>query len=893
VFEMWGALLNGGRLVVVPTPTTRNPDEFLDLLVGEGVTVLSQTPTAFRSLAAAAADGDGRVDRLVLRAVVFAGEKLDVADLRPWVERMGLGRPVLVNMYGITETTVHTTFYRIGEVDFAPDAGSRVGVPLSDLTVRLLDAHGELVPVGVPGEVHVSGPGLARAYLNRPGLTARRFLPDPFGVPGERMYRSGDLARLLVDGTLEVLGRIDDQVKIRGYRIELGEIQAALAVLDGIREAVVVVREDVPGEKRLTAYCVTVDESIELDLAQVRERLRQVLPEYMVPAAFVVLERVPVTANGKLDKHALPAPDQDSYAHTAYVAPRSQSEKQIAGVWTEILGTERVGVHDSFFDLGGDSIRAVALVGALRSAGFPTTVRDVFAARTVAGLAAVTGLALPESLATVGVAPFALIGDEDRVKLPADVVDAYPLSQIQTGMVVEMFADTGRNLYHNVSTYRIRDTDTFSPEAFTQASAILVARHEALRTSIHLTGYSRPLQLVHATAEPAVGVTRLTGLDEAGTRERLEAFTAAERGTLFDLDAPPLMRYHAHTSDTDPGGWWISITECHPVMEGWSYHTLLMELLTTYRSLRDGRTPETPEPAAVRYADFIAAELDALASPEHAAYWQRVVDGRTPFALPTGLNATDFGAPVTTHQVGVPWHDLEGGLRALARSAGASLKSVMVAAHTKVMSQLTDQASFHLGLVCDARPEATGADRVPGMYLNTLPFPVDPMTGTWRDLVRRTFEREIELWPHRHFPMPAIQRQAGAGRLINVSFNYQDFRQVDHDLIDAHGGIDDSPTEHTLTVSCRAGHVILTHVTPTLAPEHAQRIADMYRAVLEAMANRPDHRAQVTYLPEGEREFILGSGPVAADSGDRTVHELFELRAAATPGAVAVTAGDV
>ncbi|MFE4977252.1 amino acid adenylation domain-containing protein, partial [Kitasatospora sp. NPDC056651] len=895
VFEMWGALLNGGRLVVVPTPTTRNPDGFLDLLVDEQVTVLSQTPTAFRSLVAAAADGDGRVDRLVLRAVVFAGEKLDVADLRPWVERVGLERPVLANMYGITETTVHTTFHRMSEADFAPGAGSRVGVALSDLTVRLLDAHGDLVPVGVPGEIHVSGPGLARAYLNRPGLTAQRFVPDPFGAPGERMYRSGDLARLLADGTLEVLGRIDDQVKIRGYRIELGEIQAELAALDDVREAVVIVREDTPGDKRLTAYYTTGDEGADLDLAQVREQLRQVLPDYMVPAAFVALDVLPLTANGKLDKRALPAPGQESFAHTAYVAPRSPDEEQIAGVWTRVLGVERVGVHDSFFDLGGDSIRAVGLVGALRSAGFPATVRDVFAARTVAGLAAVTGQAQPQSVATVGVAPFALIGDDDRAKLPAGVVDAYPLSQIQTGMVVEMLADTGRNLYHNVSTYRIRDTDSFSPEAFTQAAAILVERHEALRTSIHLTGYGRPMQLVHAAAEPAVGVTHLTGLDEAGTRERLEAFTTAERATLFDLGAPPLMRYHAHTSDTDPGGWWISVTECHPVMEGWSYHTLLMELLTTYRHLRHGRTPEVPTPAEVRYADFIAAELDALASPEHAAYWQRVVDDRTPFSLPAGLHqaGADPRRPVRTHQVGVPWHDLEDGLRALARSAGASLKSVMIAAHTKVMSQLTDQRSFHLGLVCDARPEATGADRVPGMYLNTLPFPVDPITGTWHDLVQRTFAQEIELWPHRHFPMPAIQRQTGTGRLINTSFNYQDFRQVDHDLIDAHGGIDDSPTEHTLTVSCRAGYVILTHTTPALAPEHAQRIADMYRAVLEAMAHHPHHPAHTTHLPAGEREFILGSGLAAVEPVDSCVHELFEAQASATPGAVAVTAGEV
>ncbi|MBW8793196.1 MAG: amino acid adenylation domain-containing protein, partial [Streptomyces sp.] len=374
VFELWGALLFGGSVVVVGREVTRSPEEFLDLLVERGVTVLSQTPSAFRSLVAAAGSGDERIDRLSLRAVVFAGEKLEMPELAPWVARLGLDRPALVNMYGITETTVHTTFYRVAEADLEPGGVNPVGRPLSDLRVYLLNRSGRLVPVGVPGEMYVAGPGVARGYLNRPELTAERFVPDPFGGPGARLYRSGDLAVRRADGSLEFLGRIDDQVKIRGFRIELGEIEVALAGQDGVREAVVLARETVSGDRGLVGYVVP-DAGAVVDVAVLRAGLGRVLPEYMVPSAVVVLDVLPLTANGKLDKRALPVPDEDAFARAVFVAPRTPLEDRIAAAWREVLGVERVGVLDSFFDLGGDSIRAVSLVGALRAQGVDVAVR--------------------------------------------------------------------------------------------------------------------------------------------------------------------------------------------------------------------------------------------------------------------------------------------------------------------------------------------------------------------------------------------------------------------------------------------------------------------------------------------------------------------------------------
>ncbi|MCZ4087496.1 non-ribosomal peptide synthetase, partial [Streptomyces antarcticus] len=891
VFEMWGALLHGGTLVVVPRDVTRSPDDFLDLLVEQGVTVLSQTPTAFRSLVSAAAEGDPRVDGLVLRHVVFAGEKLEFPELAPWVERRGLRAPVLVNMYGITETTVHTTFYEVLAGDLERAAGNPVGHPLSDLRVRLLDANGNLVPVGVPGEIHVGGPGVARGYLNRPELTAERFVPDPFGPAGSRLYKSGDLARRRPDGSLDFLGRIDHQVKIRGYRVELGEIEAALAGHPGVRDAVVIAREDTPGDKRLVGYVVP-NGAAAPETAELRAFLGKDLPDYMVPAAIVPLERIPLTANGKLDQRALPAPRLAAFNQSEYVAPRTPVEEQVAAVWATALELEQVGVLDSFFDLGGDSIRAVALVGALRSAGFDLSVRDVFDRRTVAELCELlTGRAALTADQLTLVQPFEMISDEDRARLPEGVLDAYPLSQIQTGMVIEMLADEEKNHYHNCSCFRILDDKPFDYEAFRRAGAELVARHDMLRTSVHLTDYSVPMQLVHEHAEVPIGMRDLSHLDAEELQTSLEQFVLDERADAFDLTTPTLMRFHAHVTT---GSWWISVTECHPIMEGWSYHSLLMELITTYHRLRDGLEPEPYDRPEVRFADSIAGELASLASDADRDYWRGITGGYEKFTLPTGWTG-DTDAPRGKHHVRVVWEDLEPALRALATRARASLKSVMLSAFGKVMSQLTDAKDFHAGLVFDVRPEITGADSVFGMYLNTLPFAFDRMPATWQELVQNTFAREVEAWEHRRHPLPAVQREiGGTQRLIDVFFNYQDFRQVDANLVDDGVGIDDSPTEFPLTISSRVKSIFLTADSWSLTSEHTERIGVMFRAVLEAMAADPAGDARTPLVPEEERARLTGAWAVnPTEPVTRTVYELFEEQAARTPDAVAVVDGDL
>ncbi|MEU1661982.1 amino acid adenylation domain-containing protein, partial [Streptomyces griseofuscus] len=357
VWELWGPLLHGGRLVVVPFEVSRSAGEFLGLLVREGVTVLNQTPSAFYQLMQADRDDPAVGDGLALRYVVFGGEALDLGRLASWYERRGESGPTLVNMYGITETTVHVTHLPLDAEKCVTGAGSGIGEGIPDLRLYVLDSGLCPVPVGVAGELYVAGAGLARGYLNRAGLTAERFVADPFGVSGSRMYRTGDLVRWSAEGQLEYLGRIDDQVKVRGFRIELGEIESVLAGHPEVAQAAVIVREDRPGDKRLVGYAVAVAGSV-VDPAELRAYVAESVPDYMVPAAVMVLDALPLTPNGKLDRRALPAPE--FAAGTSGRAPRTEQEEILCQVFAEVLGVERVSIDDNFFELGGHSLLAVS-----------------------------------------------------------------------------------------------------------------------------------------------------------------------------------------------------------------------------------------------------------------------------------------------------------------------------------------------------------------------------------------------------------------------------------------------------------------------------------------------------------------------------------------------------
>ncbi|HEU0078864.1 MAG TPA: amino acid adenylation domain-containing protein, partial [Longimicrobiaceae bacterium] len=898
VWEIWGALLHGGRLVVVPYLTSRSPEAFLRLLAEEGVTVLSQTPSAFRALMAAeVAAGPERIG-LSLRVVVFGGEALEPSSLRGWTERHGTERPRLVNMYGITETTVHVTYRELGAEDVERGGRSPVGVPIPDLRVYVVDGELEPVPAGVPGELLVGGAGVARGYLGRAELTAERFVPDGLGSgAGERLYRSGDRARWLPGGELEYLGRIDEQVKVRGYRIEPGEVEAALLRQAGVREAVVVAREDAPGEKRLEGYVVG---DAGLVGSEVREGVRGIVPEYMVPSAVVVLESVPLTANGKVDRRALPGPESwggEAEAGAGYEAPRTPAEEVLAAVWAEVLGVPRVGVHDNFFAAGGDSILAVRVVARARERGVELSVADLFETSTVEELAERTARGTPEGALLEAILrrdrrPFDLVREEDRRRLPDDAEDAYPLSSLQAGMLYHQGLTPDAPAYHNVDSAHL--TGRFDEACFRAAVQRAMDRQENLRTSFHLEGFGEPLQVVHRHAVMPIEVEDVRHLDAEAQEAVIRACVDREFATPFDLTRAPLMRMRVHLrADTR---FQLTLAESHAVNDGWSLTSLLAEVLVDHAALLRGEPlPERPLPP-VRFRDFVELERATMSSGASREFWAERLAGFTPGRLPRLPAAFREPGRRGTELVLVPLApEVKQGLHELARSLAVPLKSVLLAAHLKVLGLATGQTDVVTGLATNGRPEVAGGTEVRGLFLNTVPLRVELRDGSWEELVRQAYRAETEILPHRRYPLALLQQEHGPEPLTEVSFNlvrFHSFAQaMESGAAEILDGVALGDTSYTLRVAARL-HPVTSDIAFTfdyqaaeLTREQAEGLADRYRRVMEAMVADPARRHGAVPPVSGaeRRQLESWNATERRFSDGACLHHLIEAQARRAP----------
>ncbi|MFE3603911.1 amino acid adenylation domain-containing protein, partial [Streptomyces sp. NPDC059142] len=597
VWELWGALLTGGRLVVVDHDTSRSPTDFRSLLVSEGVTVLSQTPSAFQQLAHADAGQDPAALDARLRLVVFGGEALDPARLGDWHARHGADGPRLVNMYGITETTVHVTHLDLdADGEHGPHGASPVGRPLDHTRVHVLDDALRPVPPGVTGEMYVTGPGVARGYLGRPALTAARFVACPF-EPGTRMYRTGDTARRDADGTLTYLGRADDQVKLRGFRIEPGEVETALLGHGQVVQAAVTVREDTPGDHRLVGYLVPRDpadaagESGATLARRVREHAAALLPAHMVPAVCVPLERLPLTANGKLDRAALPAPDPETTRGEGR-GPATVREEILCAVFAEVLDVPDVGADDNFFVLGGHSMLAVRLLERLHARGVRVDMRTLFTAPTPAALAAAAGpepVAVPRATVPPGtthitpeMVPLAGLTEAElhivTDALPggaADVADIYPLGPLQEGVFFHhrLHAESGRDGGDPYVVRYVLGFDTRSRlDAFLAALSQVIGRHDVLRTALAWTGLPHPVQVVHRHVDlPVTEIDLADGRADgradghadgaAGERDAAERLLARGEEPM-DLRRAPLMDARI-AADPGTGRWLLAVRMHH------------------------------------------------------------------------------------------------------------------------------------------------------------------------------------------------------------------------------------------------------------------------------------------------------------------------------------------
>ncbi|MBJ2205652.1 amino acid adenylation domain-containing protein [Pseudomonas carnis] len=905
VWEIWGALMHGGQLLIVPQLVSRSPDECYALLCDAQVSILNQTPSAFRQLIAAQGNS---AQSHSLRQVIFGGEALEPGMLKPWYARAVNAGTQLVNMYGITETTVHVTYRALEAADVHLVGVSPIGVRIPDLQLYVLDERHEPLPLGVVGELYVGGAGVARGYLNRQALNAERFLADP--ATGLRMYKTGDLGRLLADGSVEYLGRNDDQVKIRGFRIELGEIQAHLATASGVRDAVVIAREDQPGDKRLVAYVIS---DSDLNVAALRDHLLLSLAEHMVPSAFVRLDTLPLTTNGKLDRKALPAPDADAVARREYAAPQGAVETTLAMLWQDLLNVDRVGREDNFFELGGHSLLAVKLIERMRQVDLSADVRVLFGQPTLAALAAAVGgqqtVQVPANLIqadTQAITPDMLpLVELDQAAIGhileavpggvANVQDIYGLAPLQAGILYHHLATTEGDPY--VLQVQLRFHDQGAVDGFVNALHTVIERNDILRTAILWEGLEEPVQVVLRQAPLVIERLDALGSDALGhLQQRFDP-----RHYRLDLSRASLMRL-AYAQDSHG---LVGILLLHHILLD---HTALHVLVKEMSASLHGHSAQLPD--AVQYRNYVAQARLGVTQAQHEAFFSQMLGDIDEPTLAFGLQDVN-GDGSGIHEARLPLEPaLNLGLREQARQLGVSTASLVHLAWAQVLGQVSGQQEVVFGTVLLGRMQGgEGADRALGMFINTLPLRVSVGSVGVQAGVRATHARLAQLLGHEHASLSLAQRCSGVPGSLPLFSTLLNYR---------HSAADEAPGDNPFAASGieilsseeRSNYPLVLNVDDLgsgfaltvqgVAHLDVQRVGEYMltalRHVVSALQHAPTTPLQaVSILPPSERHQVLvGFNATARQYPSQlTVSQLFEAQALARPEAPAAVQGEL
>ncbi|WP_193747035.1 non-ribosomal peptide synthetase, partial [Dickeya sp. NCPPB 3274] len=838
-----------------------------------------------------------------LRIVCTGGEAAPEAAVQSWFENYPEG-PTLLNFYGPTEATVNTTALRFQPQD---SAAISIGRPLANMAIYILDAAGQPVPVGVEGELYIGGVQVARGYLNKPELSAERFLDDPFSTEqNARMYRTGDLGRWYADGRIDYLGRNDDQVKIRGFRVELGEIETCLRADSGVTDTVVMIRRGAQGEQRLIAWYVG-NATTETLRAQVTAHL----PAYMVPSAYVQLSALPLTPNGKVDRKALPAPDDNAFARTDYEAPQTATEQAIATTWQDLLGIERIGRQDHFFELGGHSLLAIKLIERLRRAGYTLSVSDLFRQPTLAALATTLTATTttdavptnrvplhceqitPEMLPLVALTQAQI--DAVVATVPGgvrNVQDIYPLAPLQTGILFHHLLTPIGDAY--ISPLMLSFSDENRLTEFLSALQAVIQRHDILRTAIVWEGLDDAVQVVWRNAVMPVENLVITADDVIGA---LHQKFDPTRLSMNIAQAPMIQAWQA--ADPANNRWLLCLLHHHLCMD----HTTLELLLEEVQAHLQGRADQLPAPLPFRqFVALARQQTDAQAQQDYFRTQLGDIDEPcAPFGL---LDIQGSGQHIDEHHL--PLSDRLGlRLRTLSQQRGISVASLFHLAWGRVVQATTGQDNVVFGTVLFGRMAGgEGADRVLGMFLNTLPLRLSLGQVSVEQALRQTHDGLAGLLRFEHASLADVQQYSGVGTqsplftsLLNYRYNGgSEQTDVQTELTGIDVLFSQERTNYPINVSVNdqgtAGFSLDIQVAAGIG---AARVGEMMQITLTALADalaqeptQPVHR--LTVLPDAERQQVLQSfNDTNADfPADICIHELVEQQAARQPDAVAV-----
>jgi amino acid adenylation domain-containing protein len=856
-YDVFGTLAAGGGIVLPTAALERDVAHWAALIIEHQVTIWHSVPALLDVLVEYVA-AQPELHPRTLRLVLLGGDWIPVSlpdRLKALVPSMQV-----ISLGGATEASMDSTIYEIQHSD--PRWKSiPYGEPMVNQRAYILDRRQRLVPIGVPGELHLGGIGLAWGYFNRPDLTAEKFIPSPLDQqPGERLYKTGDLARYRADGTIELLGRIDYQVKIRGLRIELGEIEAALRSHPGVQESIVVAREiaaaGTPRAKQLVGYFIPA-EGAAATPDELQSFLKQQLPEHMVPTTFVSLEAFPLTPNGKVDRRSLPAPQlANAETQAAYAAPRTPAELLLAEIWADLLRLERVGIHDNFFTLGGDSILSIQVIARARQRGIDLTPKQFFQHQTIAELAAVA------ETASGSAAPIADPGPAEQ--MAAGRADRYPLGPMQQNMLFHSLRHPRPGLYVVQRSFPL--PKDLNVAALEQAWQHVVDRHAILRTTFVWQEGTQPLQVVHPSQPIRIEQLDWRGLSPAEQATRLEQFFQSERASGFDLGTGPLLRLALlRLSDES---YQFAMLNSYAILDGWSESLVRKEVLSAYLDLCAGRTPQA---APVRpYRDYIAwLEQQDLRAAE--VFWRQTLHG---FAAPTPL-------PKRAHDelaAGADRYRKQGislsaatsaALHALARSQQLTLNLLVQGAWALLLSQGSGTEDIVFGVTFSGRPVTLpDVETMVGLFINSLPVRVRVSEqASLLPWLKEIQARQVEMAAYEYAPLPAIHDWSAIGceRLLFESVLVFDNYPVDHSLREAGAVLDLghplalkdyglAQTEFPLRVDIWSGAeltLLISFYERDFAPATIDRMLRQFKALLEQIAARPEQQlAAFLHSPE-------------------------------------------